>query len=118
VLAVARGPGGGPPTWTLVVGPDEATLARDMQGLVAPSNWNEVEGRAAAFTPRGGAKTIAHAWQTYFIPTEALTPGNLRLITAGFMSANLDYYMFAFLVGAVLCGLASYVAVKAHGNRT
>ncbi len=49
-------------------------LARDMTSVVAPSNWNEVEGRASAFTPRGGVKAIDHSENTYFIPTGSLTP--------------------------------------------
>jgi len=118
ILAQAQGPKGGFDTWTLVVGPDEATLARDMQGLVAPSNWNEVEGRAAAFTPRSGAKSIAPAIHTYFIPTQSLTPGNIRLIAAGFLSTNLDYYVILVLVASIVLGLATHAAVKAHGNRS
>ena len=117
LLAQAHGPRGFD-TWTLVVGASPASLARDMTSLVAPSNWNEVEGRASVFTPRGGARNIDHAVHTYFIPTESLTPGNLRLIAAGFMSANLDYYVLAVLVAAVLLGLATRAAVKVHGNRS
>ncbi len=117
LLAQAHGPSGFD-TWTLVVGADQPTLARDMTSLVAPSNWNEVEGRAAAFTLRGGAKSIDHAVHTYFIPTETLTPGNLRLIAAGFMSANLDYYVLSILVAAVVLGIATRLAVRAHGNRS
>ena len=117
LLAQAHGPQGFD-TWTLVVGASPGSLARDMTSLVAPSNWNEVEGRASVFTPRGGAKTIDHAVHTYFIPTESLTPGNLRLIAAGFMSANLDYYVLSVLIAAVLLGLATRAAVKVHGNRS
>jgi hypothetical protein len=118
VLAQAQGPKGGFDTWTLIIGPDEATLARDMQSLVAPSNWNEVEGRAAAFTPRSGARSIAPAVHTYFIPTQTLTPGNVRLIAAGFLSANLDYYVILIVFAAIVLGLATHAAVKAHGNQS
>jgi hypothetical protein len=116
LIAQARNPQGFG-AWTLVAGASRATLARDMTNLVAPSNWNEVEGRAAAFTPRGGARSVGYAEHTYFIPTDSLTPGNLRLIAAGFLSANLDYYVLAVLAAAALLGLATYAAVKAHGNR-
>ncbi len=104
--------------WTLVLGASRASLARDMTGLVAPSNWNEIEGRAAAFTPRGGARSIDPSMQSYFIPTGELTPGNLRLIAAGFLSTNLDYYALAILVVALLLGLATAAVVRVHGNRS
>ena len=117
VLAQAQGPRGGFDTWTLVVGADPTTLARDMQGLAAPSNWNEIEGRAVAFTPRGGAKRLAHAIDAYFIPTETLTPGNLRLVAAGYLSTNLDIYVLLILGVAAILGVATRIAVRAHGNR-
>jgi len=117
LLAQTRDPSGAG-AWTLIVGPNAATLARDMPNLVAPSNWNEVEGRASVFAPRGGVTSLGEAIHFYFLPTESLTPGNLRLIAAGFMSANLDYYIIAFLVAAAALGLATLAAVRVHGNRS
>ena len=75
LIAQTRDPQGAG-AWTLVVGANPATLARDMPSLVAPSNWNAVEGRASAFAPRGGVKSLGEAIHTYFLPTEELTPGN------------------------------------------
>lgn len=116
LLAQAHGPTGFD-TWTLVAGASRAMLARDMTSIVAPSNWNEIEGRASAFTPRGGAKAMDYAANAYFVPTGALTPQNLRLIAAGFLSANLDLYVLAILIAAALLGVATRAAVRVHGNR-
>ena len=33
------------------------------------------------------------------------------------MSANLDYYLAAFLIAAVALGVATRAAVRVHGNR-
>lgn len=118
VLLSQAAPPHGLGAWTLVLGANRATLARDMTGLVAPSNWNEIEGRAAAFTPRGGARSLDSSAQAYFIPTGQLTPGNLRLIAAGFLSANLDYYALAILAAALALGLATAAVVRVHGNRS
>jgi hypothetical protein len=118
VLLTQAPPAHGLGAWTLVLGANRATLARDMTSLVAPSNWNEMEGRAAAFTPRGGARSLDASGQSYFIPTEELTPGNLRLIAAGFLSTNLDYYALLILAAALLLGLATAAVVRVHGNRS
>jgi len=118
VLLSQAAPPHGLGAWTLVLGANRATLARDMTSLVAPSNWNEIEGRAAAFTPRGGARSLDSSTDSYFIPTSGFTPGNLRLIAAGFLSANLDYYALAILIAALLLGLATTAAVRVHGNRS
>jgi hypothetical protein len=118
LVAQARGPAGGSETWTMLVAANKATLARDMRNLVAPSNWNAIEGRAAAFSPRAGAENLARAVDTYFSPTQTLTPGNLRLVAAGFMSSNLDYYLAAVAFGALVLGSLTYLAVRAHGYRS
>jgi hypothetical protein len=89
-----------------------------MQGLAAPSNWNEIEGRAVSYSPRGGAKRLAYAIDAYFIPTESLTPGNLRLVAAGYLSSNLDVYVLLVLAVGAILGVATRVAVRAHGNRS
>jgi hypothetical protein len=34
------------------------------------------------------------------------------------MSANLDYYVISILVAAVVLGVATRLAVRAHGNRS
>ena len=117
LLAQARGLKGAD-TWTFVIGATQASLARDMPNLVAPSNWNEVEGRSAAFSPRVGARKLDDATQVWFIPSDALTPTNVRLIAAGYLSANLDIYAALLLVVAGLLGLATRAAVKAHGAQT
>ena len=117
LLAQTRDPQGAG-AWTLIVAANTATLARDMVNLVAPSNWNAVQGRASAFSPRGGAAPVAKSIHPYFIPTASLTPVNIRLIAAGFLSANLDDYLLAVLIAAVLLGVATRAAVRAHGNKT
>ena len=117
LLAQARGQKGSD-TWTFVIGATQASLARDMPNLVAPSNWNEVEGRSAAYSPRVGARKLDDATQVWFIPSDALTPNNVRLIAAGYLSANLDVYAAVLLAMACVLGLATRAAVKAHGAKS
>jgi hypothetical protein len=117
LLAQARGAKGSD-TWTFVIGATQPALQRDMSNLVAPSNWNEIEGRSAAYSPRSGAHKLDDATRAWFIPTDSLTPANLRLIAAGYLTANLDVYAAIMMVAAVLLGLATRAAVKAHGAKT
>ncbi len=117
LLAQAHGPAGGNQTWTMLVAANTAILGRDVRNLVAPSNWNSIEGRAASFSPRAGAENVSHPVDAYFIVTQTLTPANLRLVAAGFMSSNLDYYLVAVVFGSILLGTLTYLAVRAHGYR-
>jgi len=118
MLAQARAPVGGDATWTLVVGANGPQLARDMRGLVAPANWDAIDGRAAAFKPTAGAVVIAQARDPYFVATRRFTPGNFRLVAAGWLSSNLDDYVLAFALGALILGLLTHVVVKSYGART
>ena len=88
-----------------------------MRGLVAPANWNAVEGRAAAFKPRGGVVNLTGAPDSYFIVTQPLTPGNLRLVAAGWFSSNIDYFALAFALGAIVLGALTTWTVRVHGAR-
>jgi hypothetical protein len=76
-----------------------------------------VEGRAAAFDEKSGAANVAPAIDSYFIATASLTPGNLRLVAAGWLSSNIDYYVFAVTIGAVVLGVLTSLTVRSHGAR-
>ena len=118
LMAQMRAPSGGDSTWTLVVDANGPQLTRDMRGLVAPANWDAVDGRAAAFKPHAGAVVIAQARDPYFVTTRRFTPGNFRLVAAGWLSSNLDNYVLAFALGALMVGLLTHVVVKSYGART
>jgi hypothetical protein len=118
MIGQKHGPAGGADTWTLIVAANASELTRDMRGLVAPSNWNKIEGRVAGFDPKSGEVNLAPAVDPYFIQTERLTPSNFRLVAAGWMSSNIDCYVLAVALGAILLGFLTTMAVRAHGART
>jgi hypothetical protein len=117
LIAQTRGPGTGSDTWTLVVAANSKTLTRDIGGLVAPSNWNTIEGRAAVFGPKSGVENFTLSSNAYFIITKPLTPANLRLVAAGWLSSNIDYYVIAMMLGAFVLGVVTLWTVRAHGAR-
>jgi hypothetical protein len=118
MIGQKQGPAGGSDTWTLIVAANASELTRDMRGLVAPSNWNKIEGRVAGFDPKTGEVNLAPAVDPYFIQTERLTPGNLRLVAAGWMSSNIDCYVLAVALGAILLGFLTAMTVRVYGART
>ena len=61
---------------------------------------------------------IAQARDPYFVTTRRFTPGNFRLVAAGWLSSNLDNYVLAFALGALMVGLLTHVVVKSYGART
>jgi len=117
MIVQARSPNGGSDTWTLVVSANGDELTRDIRGLIAPTNWNAIEGRAAAFKPRAGAVNIEGAADAYFIPTQRFSPGNFRLIAAGWLSSNVDDYALAFLFGGLIMGGLTTWTVRVFGAR-
>jgi hypothetical protein len=117
MIVQARSPNGGSDTWTLVVSANSDELTRDVRGLIAPANWNAIEGRAAAFKPRAGAVNIDSAADVYFITTQRFSPTNFRLIAAGWLSSNVDYYALAFLIGGLIMGGLTTWTVRVFGER-
>jgi len=117
LIVQARSPNGGSETWMLVVSANEDELTRDIRGLTAPSNWNSMEGRAAAFKPRAGAVNIEGAADNYFITTQQFSPANFRLIAAGWLSSNVDDYALAFILGGLIMGGLTTWTVKVFGGR-
>jgi hypothetical protein len=115
MIVQARSPNGGSDTWMLVVSANSDELTRDVRGLIAPANWNAIEGRAAAFKPRAGAVNIEGAADAYFIPTQKFSPGNFRLIAAGWLSSNVDDYALAFLIGGLIMGGLTTWTVRVFG---
>ena len=118
VIAQAQAPSGGHDTWTLVVAANDEILAHDMRSLVAPTAWNRIEGRAIAFDPKKNAVSIASGNDGYFIATAALTPGNFRLVAAGWLSSNVDAYVLALTLAALILGVLTKATVRLYGART
>jgi len=116
VLAQARAPVGGG-TWSMVLAPDDEALLRGVKALVGPTAWTRVEGRVSALNPRTGAVVTAASREPYFIATATLSPANLRLIAAGWLSSDPDIYAGVVLAFAVVLGAATYFTVRRHGVR-
>ena len=51
----------------------------------------------------------------YFIPTATLSPGNLRLIAAGWLSSSIEIYVLVFVLMAIALGAATTATVKRYG---
>jgi hypothetical protein len=118
MIVQARSPNGGSDTWMLVVSANGDELTRDVRGLIAPTNWNSIEGRAAAFKPRAGSVNINIPADVYFISTQKFSPANFRLIAAGWLSSNVDYYALAFLIGGLVMGGLTTWVVRVFGERS
>ena len=116
VLAQARAPGG-EGTWSMVLAPDDEALLRGVKALVAPTAWNRVDGRVSALNPHSGAVVTAASNAPYFIVTASLSPANLRLIAAGWLSSDPDIYAGVALIGAMVLGAVTYATVRRHGVR-
>ena len=118
VVAQAQAPSGGRGTWTLVAAASDEILTHDMRNLVAPTAWNKIEGRAIGFDPKKGAVSRAAENGGYFITTAALTPGNFRLVAAGWLSSNLDIYVLLLTAAALVLGVLTKATVRLYGART
>ena len=98
-----------------MLAPTGDALRTSVQALTAPDVWEQIDGRAALFDPRAAKLGVVQPQSGYFIPTAALTPGNVRLIAAGWLSTEIEVYVLAFVLLAIALGAATAAAVKRYG---
>ncbi len=115
VVAQHRAPGGGAATWTMVVAPSAELLASGVGELTSPSTWNQLDGRMASLDPKARVATVLPATQGYFIQTAPLSPGNMRLIAAGWLSSYLEYYVLGLVALSLGLGLTTTAVVRRYG---
>ena len=117
VFAQHQAPAGGNKTWTLITAPNSEFLAKEMRDVSAPSIWNQLSGRVSTFDPKNNIVwAIQPEAEGYFIQTQPLSPGNMRLVTAGWLSNNIEYYVIGFLMMALALGFITNYVVRRSGT--
>ena len=117
VVAQHQAPAGGSKTWTLVTAPSSEFLARGLRDLSAPTVWNQLSGRISTLDPKNNVVwSIQPEAEGYFIQTQPLAPANLRLVTAGWLSNNILFYVIGFLALSAVLGLMTNIVVRKSGT--
>ncbi len=88
--------------WTLIAGHTAESLDAAVDEFTLPEYWVKVYGQAAAFDAATGQMEIRTATDRRFIVTQPLSPSNLRLIAANWLSLNIVTYALVL----VLCCIA------------
>ncbi len=116
-LAIAQheAPGGRGDTWTLVLAPTGEALRSSVMALTAPDLWSQLDGRVATLASHATKLVTVQPQTDYFIPTATLSPGNVRLIAAGWLSTEIEVYVLCFALIAIALGAATAAAVKRYG---
>ncbi len=102
-------------TLTLLLAPSSEALAASMHDLTGPWSWNQLDGRIAAMDSHSPRLAVVPVVTDYFIPTATLSPGNLRLIAAGWLSSSIEIYVLIFVLMAIALGAATTATVKRYG---
>ncbi|MDW5316210.1 cellulose biosynthesis cyclic di-GMP-binding regulatory protein BcsB [Rhizobium sp. PL01] len=116
LMAQASSPDG-TGTWTVVAAPTGKDLRDSMQSLSGQANWSQLDGRISTY--EGGTKTVqtvpVNSFQ--FVPTQAGSFSNYRLIAANWLSTNILSYAVLLAVLAVILGLATATMLGNLGRR-
>ena len=115
VVAQHEAAGGDRDTLTLVVAPTGETLRRAMRDLTDLGLWDQLDGRVAVLDAHQAKIEIVQPRADYFIPTATLSPGNLRLIAAGWLSSEIDVFVLGFVLLALGLGAATARTLKYYG---
>lgn len=102
---------------TVIVAPTVDALRSSTLDLVTTGVWQQFTGRAISYERETAVVRTLGADATWFIPTEPLTPSNVRLIVAGWLSKNVLFYLGVLFGAVVLVAGTTYRLVRVRGAR-
>lgn len=102
---------------TVFVAPNSELLRASMTEVLNSGLWQQLTGRAAAYDRKEASISSGMADVTWFVPTQTLSPGNLRLIVAGWLSQNVLVYLSALILVVTVLTTFTYRLVKTSGVR-
>jgi hypothetical protein len=105
-------------TWLVVTAPTEQALREGTNRITKPTLWSQLAGRATALQLEPERITVQPADTFEFVTTEPLTPRNLRLIAANWLSTNVLPYALLIILGCMGLGLATHFLVGQLGRRS
>ncbi len=105
-------------TWLVVTAPTEQALREGTNRITKPTLWSQIAGRATAFQLEPERVTVQPVDTFEFVTTEPLTPRNLRLIAANWLSTNVLPYALLIILGCMGLGLATHFLVGQLGRRS
>ena len=106
LLAEGKNPGD-VGAWLLLTAPTPKLLRQGADALTAQEQWSHVGGRIAVYNSETGKLSTQPVTTFAFLITQPLTPGNLRLIIANWLSDNILTYSVLLVSACVLLGLAT-----------
>jgi hypothetical protein len=117
-LMIAQGasPDGGG-TWTLVTAPTSTDLRAGLSAISREANWPQIAGRITTYS--SGTKKIQTVPVTRFdfVPSQAPSLSNYRLIAANWLSTNILSYAMLFASSSVILGFATAGLLSNLGRR-
>ncbi|MEJ8571574.1 cellulose biosynthesis cyclic di-GMP-binding regulatory protein BcsB [Microbaculum marinum] len=116
-LLIAQGPSfDRQHVWTLLTAPDAEDLANVTAQLTAPTLWRQISGRAATFDTASQSLSTTPVSTFEFVVTSPLTPRNVRLIAANWLSENIATYALLIAFSCVLLGISTAMLLRRIGR--
>jgi hypothetical protein len=115
LLAQGKSPNGDG-AWTLLTAPTSKWLRQGANALTAQKQWSELAGHVVSYNGKTGALSAQSIATFSFLVTEPLSPSNLRLIVANWLSDNILTYSVLLLFTCVLLGLVTVLFLSRIGR--
>jgi hypothetical protein len=117
-LMIAQGAspeGGG--TWTLVTGPTSTDLRSGLSAISREANWPQIAGRITTYSSATKKIQTIPVTRFDFVPSQAPSFSNYRLIAANWLSTNILSYAMLFASFSVILGFATAGLLSNLGRR-
>jgi hypothetical protein len=117
-LMIAQGASpDGAGTWTIVAAPTATDLRQSMAAMSTEDQWPQIAGHITTFSMDTKKIETVPVTRFEFVPTQAASFQNYRLILANWLSTNILSYAVLISIFAVLLGLATAAMLGNLGRR-
>ncbi|WP_371345126.1 cellulose biosynthesis cyclic di-GMP-binding regulatory protein BcsB [Ancylobacter sp. IITR112] len=103
--------------WTLIAGRTAESFEAAIDEFTVPEYWAKIYGQAVAFDAATGQMDIRVPANRRFIVTEPLTPSNLRLIAANWLSLNIVTYAVVLVLCCIGFAIVTSLLLRRTGRR-
>lgn len=114
-LAQAVQPEGG--LWTVLTGPDDASMRTGMDRLAVTTRWRQIGGRVSTLATTAASVTTVETRAPVLVQTQPFSFWNLRLVGANWFSGNILVFTAMLGGAAILLMLATALMLGKVGRQ-
>ncbi len=114
-VIVVQAPKAADRLWTMVAGRSQADLVAGVEAMTDVVFWQQLGGRVAAYDAATGIDTVEPNAERFLLASD-FSLGNIRLVAANWLSANIVAYAVALVLLCAVLGICTTALLRRLGR--